>query len=91
VTAIARHVTVTGRVQGVFFRAWMREQAAELGVTGWVRNCPDGRVDAHIEGEDAAVAKFLERLHRGPPAAKVEDVHIWDVELFDFDDFEVRP
>ena len=87
----ARHATVTGRVQGVFFRAWLRDQAKELGVTGWVRNCPDGRVDAHIEGEEAAVEQLVARLHRGPPAAQVEDVHLWTVELFDFDDFEVRP
>jgi acylphosphatase len=87
---VARHVSVTGRVQGVFFRAWIREQAAELGVTGWVRNCPDGRVDSHIEGEQAAVQQLIERLHQGPPAAKVEEVRLWDVELCDFDDFEVR-
>jgi acylphosphatase len=90
-TEVARHVSLTGRVQGVFFRAWMQEQANELDVTGWVRNCPDGRVDAHIEGEEAAVQRLIERLHRGPPAAKVEDMHLWDVEIFDFDDFEVRP
>jgi acylphosphatase len=88
---IARHVTITGHVQGVFFRAWAREQAKELGVTGWVRNCPDGRVDAHIEGEETAVQQLVEQLHRGPPAAAVEGVHVWTVELFDFDDFEVRP
>jgi acylphosphatase len=87
---IARHVSVTGRVQGVFFRGWTRDQANQLGVTGWVRNCPDGRVDMHIEGEDSAVQKLIERLHRGPPAARVEDVHLWNVELFDFEDFEVR-
>ena len=68
-----------------------RDQAQELGVTGWVRNCPDGRVDAHVEGERDAVEQIIDRLRRGPPAAKVEDVHVWDVELFDFDDFEVRP
>ena len=87
---IARHVSVTGRVQGVFFRAWMRDQAIELGVTGWVRNCPDGRVDSHVEGEELAVRQLIERLHRGPPSARVDDVHTWDVELFDFDDFEGR-
>jgi len=86
----ARHVSVTGRVQGVFFRGWMRDQAIELGVTGWVRNCPDGRVDSHIEGDEAAVVQLIERLRRGPPSARVEDVHVWDVETFDFDDFEVR-
>ena len=89
-TNTARHVTVTGRVQGVFFRAWTKQQADELGVTGWVRNCPDGRVDAHVEGEDSAVQRLIDQLRRGPPAAQVEDVHVWDVETFDFDDFEVR-
>jgi len=87
---VARHVSVTGRVQGVFFRAWMREQALALGVTGWVRNCPDGRVDSHIEGEEASVAELISRLRMGPPAAKVDDIHTWDVDTFDFDDFEVR-
>ena len=89
-TNIARHVTVTGRVQGVFFRAWTKQQADALGVTGWVRNCPDGRVDAHVEGEDSAVQRLIDQLRRGPSAAQVEDVHVWDVETFDFDDFEVR-
>jgi acylphosphatase len=87
---IARHVSVTGRVQGVFFRAWMRDQAVALGVTGWVRNCPDGRVDSHIEGDETAVGRLIERLHEGPPSARVEEVHVWEVETFDFDDFEVR-
>jgi acylphosphatase len=87
---VARHISVTGRVQGVFFRAWTRDQAVELGVTGWVRNCPDGRVDMHIEGEESSVQQLIDRLQRGPPAAKVDDVHLWEVELFDFDDFEVR-
>jgi acylphosphatase len=89
-TEVARHVSVIGHVQGVFFRAWMQEQAVELAVTGWVRNCPDGRVDAHVEGEEAAVQQLIERLHQGPPSARVEDVRLWSVELCDFDDFEVR-
>jgi acylphosphatase len=87
---IARHVTVTGRVQGVFFRAWTREQAQALGVRGWVRNCPDGRVEAHIEGEADAVDRMTEHLRRGPPSAHVEDVRTWDVEPCDFETFDVR-
>ena len=87
---IARHVRVTGRVQGVFFRAWAREQADSLGVTGWIRNCPDGRVEAHVEGDDSAVEQMIERLRSGPPSARVEDVTLWDVEPCDFDGFEVR-
>jgi len=88
--AVARHVTVTGRVQGVFFRAWAQQQAAQLGVTGWIRNCPDGRVDAHVEGEETAVQQMVEHLRRGPPDAHVEDLRTWDVDTFDFEDFEVR-
>jgi len=87
---VARHVSVTGRVQGVFFRDWVREEAEAIGVSGWVRNCPDGRVEAHVEGDEAAVDAMIAKLHRGPPSAKVEDVHLWEVEPFDFDGFEVR-
>lgn len=87
---VARHVRVTGRVQGVFFRAWTREQAVELGIAGWVRNCPDGRVEAHVEGEAEAVERMIERLRSGPPAASVEDLRTWDVEPLDVEGFEVR-
>ncbi|HEX3677838.1 MAG TPA: acylphosphatase [Sphingomicrobium sp.] len=87
---IARHVRVTGRVQGVFYRAWIQKQAEALGVTGWVRNCPDGRVEAHVEGEEAAVGQMIGHFRKGPPSARVEDVRLWDVELCDFDSFEVR-
>lgn len=87
---IARHVRLIGRVQGVFFRAWAREQAEALGVTGWIRNCPDGRVEAHVEGEESAVGQMIGHLRKGPPSARVEDIRLWDVELCDFDGFEVR-
>jgi acylphosphatase len=87
---IARHVRVTGRVQGVFFRAWTKDQAQALGVSGWVRNCPDGRVEAHVEGEPGIVERMISKLRDGPPAANVEDVRTWDVEPCDFDSFEVR-
>jgi acylphosphatase len=67
-------VVVTGRVQGVFFRASMREQAELLGVAGWVDNEPDGSVRAHLEGEDDAVDSLVAWCSHGPPAAVVEDV-----------------
>lgn len=87
---VARHVRVYGQVQGVFFRAWVREHAEKLGVTGWIRNCPDGRVEAHVEGEQDAVDQVIDRIRAGPPAARVEDVRLWDVEPCEFDNFEVR-
>jgi acylphosphatase len=87
---VARHVRVYGRVQGVFYRAWTSEQADALGIKGWVRNCPDGRVEAHVEGEEAAVGEMIDRMRRGPSSAQVEDLRIWDADICDFDGFEVR-
>ena len=87
---VARHVRIYGRVQGVFFRAWTREQADELGLKGWVRNCPDGRVEAHVEGEATSVSEMIDRMCRGPSSAQVEDLRTWDADICDFDDFEVR-
>ena len=69
-----RHVQVTGRVQGVFFRAWTKEQAEARGLFGWVRNLSDGSVEAVISGEDEAVDAMIEALQKGPPTAKVSDV-----------------
>jgi acylphosphatase len=87
---IARHISISGTVQGVFFRAWSRAQADELGVRGWIRNRPDGHVEAHVEGDEFAVEAMIARLRSGPPAAKVETLRTWDADVFDFDDFEVR-
>lgn len=71
---IAMTVRVTGRVQGVYFRAWTREQAQRLGLAGWVRNEPDGSVAVLLAGPEARVAEMVAALHRGPPAAVVRDV-----------------
>jgi acylphosphatase len=76
----ARHVEVTGRVQGVYFRAWMREQAQARGVSGWVRNRPDGSVEAVVSGPEAAVEALIAALHEGPPAAKVVAVRVTPAE-----------
>lgn len=65
---------VTGRVQGVFFRAWTQGQAERLGLRGWVRNEPDGSVAALIMGEAEKVAVMVRALHDGPPSARVERV-----------------
>jgi acylphosphatase len=67
-------VLVSGRVQGVFFRDSCRKMAEEYGVSGWVRNRPDGRVEAVFEGPEDAVGRLLEWARHGPRSAVVEDV-----------------
>ncbi|HEX6908842.1 MAG TPA: acylphosphatase [Longimicrobium sp.] len=65
---------VTGRVQGVGFRWWTRSLATRLGVTGAVRNLPDGSVAVHARGSDAQLAELRSALAQGPPGARVEAV-----------------
>jgi acylphosphatase len=85
------HVLVSGRVQGVFFRANTRYWALKHGVRGWVRNLPDGRVEAVFEGEEEDVKKVIELCRKGPPGAFVKrlDLH-WSDYLGEFNDFEIR-
>ena len=71
-------VVIHGRVQGVGFRASCRQQAALLGVTGWVRNRWDGAVEALLEGPEDAVDALIRWCRRGPPAAEVTSVEISD-------------
>jgi acylphosphatase len=74
IDTIRVHVIVGGRVQGVFFRAFTREEAVRLGLSGWVRNRPNGSVEAIIEGEKTAVERMLQWLHQGSPNSIVETV-----------------
>jgi acylphosphatase len=67
---------VQGKVQGVFFRGTTQKQAYRLGLRGWVRNLPDGAVEAVFEGPQDALDKVVAWLHEGPPLAKVESVHV---------------
>ena len=69
------HVIVEGRVQGVYFRAYTKDTAVKLGLSGWVRNRPNGSVEALIEGERTAVEKMLQWFHKGSPHSLVETVH----------------
>jgi len=82
---------VYGSVQGVFFRAFTRERAIQLGLTGYVRNLEDGRVEIVVEGNDTAIDKLVEQLRKGPPQAEVSKVEL-QPELFrgEFKSFEVR-
>lgn len=72
----AKRLRVTGRVQGVFFRAHTKEMADALGITGWVRNEPDGSVLIHAEGKAAALARLLTWCHDGPSGTQVTSVEI---------------
>jgi acylphosphatase len=72
------HVAVTGHVQGVFFRATCARRASDLELGGWVRNAPDGSVEAVFEGPTAAVESMLAWCREGPPGARVEEVRVTD-------------
>lgn len=87
---IARRVRLTGRVQGVFFRAWAREQARMLGVSGWVRNCADGSVEAQLEGDADGVEELIEALREGPPDAFVDELEIEEADSEGLSSFELR-
>ena len=73
---VAAEVVVSGRVQGVCYRAFTQEAALDLGLGGWVRNLPDGRVEAQVEGPRGQIEKLLDRLRTGPPRALVTDLKI---------------
>lgn len=85
------HVWVSGRVQGVFFRQSTETRARELGLAGWVRNLPDGRVEAIAEGPADALEHWLAFCHVGPPAAHVAHVEVqWEPASGEFQRFETR-
>jgi acylphosphatase len=71
---ISRHLSIKGRVQGVFYRDWFVEQAQALGITGWVRNRADGSVEALVSGASEMVDAIVARARQGSPASRVEDV-----------------
>lgn len=84
------HVFVSGRVQGVFYRANTRENARDRGVDGWVKNLEDGRVEAVFEGPTEAVEEMVEWCHTGSPAAHVEDVEVEYGDPQGEDEFSIR-
>jgi acylphosphatase len=84
-------VRITGKVQGVFFRQSAREQARRLGLTGFVRNDPDGSVYAEIAGAPEATQAFIAWCHKGPAHARVDAVHVQPSDpKISFDGFEIR-
>lgn len=84
------HVFVSGEVQGVFFRDSTRSEAEQLGLSGWVRNTQDGRVEAVFEGKPEAVRQMVEWCESGPSSADVEDVSVEDEQPEGLSGFEVR-
>ena len=84
-------IQVTGKVQGVFYRATAADVAEDLGLRGWVRNCPDGSVEALASGEPEKVEAFIRWCHRGPKSAEVERVVVLDsTETVAGNGFEIR-
>ncbi len=84
------HVFISGRVQGVFFRACTRDEARHLGLNGWVRNLADGRVEAVFEGEEQQVRQMIAWCHAGPAYALVRKVEVIPEEYTgEFDTFRI--
>lgn len=84
------HLNVSGRVQGVCFRMYVEQEAVARGVTGWVRNLPNGQVEVLFEGKKKDLEELVVWCRRGPPAARVTDLHVdWEPYHGDFLDFAV--
>jgi acylphosphatase len=87
----ALQALVEGRVQGVYFRAFVLRHARALGLKGWVRNRSDGRVKVWAEGERSRLESLLKHLETGPPGARVEGVEVgWSDYRGEFGSFEIR-
>lgn len=82
---------IQGRVQGVGFRFFAQAEAHQLSLTGWVRNCSDGSVEAYAEGPRARVDAFVARLRQGPPLSRVDRISVTHTEAHnEFPDFSIR-
>ncbi len=84
------NITIRGKVQGVWYRASAQEAAKRLGLTGFVRNLPDGNVYAEAEGPESVLQDFVSWCRRGPQLARVDEVLAEEAPLQGFDSFDVR-
>jgi acylphosphatase len=84
------HLLISGRVQGVFYRASLRDEAFARGLVGWARNLADGRVEAEVEGREDAVDELVAWCHGGPPAARVSGVVLSERAVLGERSFTVR-
>lgn len=83
------HLVISGKVQGVFFRETSRRLAEKLHIKGWIKNTPDGKVEALITGNEKDLDDFVDFCKKGPERAEVEEVKILKKQKMDFDKFEV--
>jgi len=85
------HIYITGRVQGVFYRSFVRAKAQLLGLKGWVKNTMDGCVEIVFEGETEDINSAIEDCRRGPPHAQITDMRVeWEKPHGEFNDFEIK-
>jgi len=88
---IRAHIFVSGRVHGVFFRAETQEKAQQLGLTGWVKNLADGRLEAVFEGEKEKIEEMVKWAKKGPTGAIVNNLELtWEEYRAEFTNFEIR-
>lgn len=87
---ICRHLAITGRVQNVFYRDWLVEQALGIGITGWVRNRADGSVEAVVSGSSEMIDAIVARARQGSPASRVDNVVVSEAPAEIFDGFDKR-
>jgi acylphosphatase len=86
---ISVHVRVSGRVQGVFYRAYTKAQAQELGVKGWVRNVPGGGVEAILEGERQKVGELVSLMKAGPEGSMISGLELSELKCKGYEDFKI--
>lgn len=84
------HVRVSGRVQGVYYRAFTRDRAKSLGVNGWVRNIPGGGVEAVLEGERRQVGELLKSMKSGPSGSFVLGMELSEIKAKGYEDFKIE-
>lgn len=86
---ITKHIYISGHVQGVGFRYYTRKNAMELGITGWVKNLPDGRVEAVLQGPKEHVCSLITRIKKGPIYSSVSRVEVSEIQAGTFTTFDV--
>ncbi|MGD1076463.1 MAG: acylphosphatase [Thermodesulfovibrionales bacterium] len=85
------YLSISGRVQGVYYRAFTRDIAIQFALKGWVRNLPDGGVEAVFEGKKEDIEQAIQHCRTGPPGAKVNDIDVrWEDHQGDIKDFQIR-